>query len=257
MISGSAATPNDCGSQMEQEVLLTSQQVWFFRHNGFLRLPCRLDRDQVEYLKDRIYRHIRDGIPPLRADESGRVVRLSRFIDRDPAFLEIFSTPQITGSLEALLGPNIVLLGNRHNHATINRPGIGSHRLHRDVLQWSRTIISVMAFLDDSSYADGCTHVIPGSHLLPFVGTPNNGGCWMDEHQIFADLMDQAVAVPMTEGSLLAFDGVVFHGAGVNTRDSDRLAITLAYRSVDELSGLGEGDEVLVRGQYLYRGSQP
>jgi ectoine hydroxylase-related dioxygenase (phytanoyl-CoA dioxygenase family) len=78
----------------------------------------------------------------------------------------------------------------------------------------------------------------------------------MDEHNVFADLADQAIPVSMKEGSLLAFDGVVFHGTGANTSGSDRLAVTLAYRSVDELSEHKATEEVLVRGQYLYRGNR-
>jgi len=34
---------------------------------------------------------------------------------------------------------------------------------------------------------------------------PNNEGTWMDTHHAFTDLLDQAVAVPVPAGGMLAF----------------------------------------------------
>jgi hypothetical protein len=46
------------------------------------------------------------------------------------------------------LGPNIELVENRHNHLSIYRAP-GNDRLHRDVLQWSRSILTVLLYLSD------------------------------------------------------------------------------------------------------------
>jgi len=182
-------------------------------------------------------------------------VRISDLASRDPALLEEFSSPAIVDPLESLLGPNIDFIQNRHNHATVAVEPTYRSRLHRDILQWSRNIVSVIVYLDDCTETRAATRVIPGSHLVALVGTPNNGGTWMDEHDIYADLMAQCVPVPACAGDTLLLDGLVFHAGGLGSDKNPRRVITLAYTSVDEL--LQDGDlrsRVLVRGQRLYRG---
>ena len=53
------------------------------------------------------------------------------------------------------MGPNIELVENRHNHLSIYRAP-GNDRLHRDVLQWSRSILTVLLYLSDR--LDACRY---------------------------------------------------------------------------------------------------
>lgn len=113
----------------------------------------------------------------------------------------------------------------------------------------------MIIYLDDCSDLRAATRVIPGSHLLPLVGTPNNGGTWMEEHSIYTDLIDQSVPIPASAGDILLLDGLTFHAGGLATGDNPRRVIALAYASVDELlEGEGPRSRVLIRGQRLYRG---
>jgi phytanoyl-CoA hydroxylase len=168
----------------------------------------------------------------------------------------MLTSPLVLDPLGSLLGPNIELVLNRHNHLTVSAAQTSSARLHRDVLQWSRPIVTVIAYLEKSDESSGCTHIIPTSHLLPFVGTPNNGGTWMDDHHVFAELMSQALPVPMEAGGILAFDGLAFHAAG-HEAEKTRLAVSGAFHSVDELKAMSDPDvSVLVAGEQLYRGGR-
>ena len=131
---------------------LTSEQVHLFRHNGFLKLENRLPGEQVEKLKKTILRNFREEVQPVVRDREGRVVRISGVVDREPVFFETASSPLVLDPLESLLGPNIELIKNRHNHATLrlaseNRP----EGLHRDVRQWSRTIFTVIFYLQETN----------------------------------------------------------------------------------------------------------
>ena len=113
---------------------LAPQQVHLFRHKGFLKLKDRLPGEQVEELKKAIWRNVREEVQPVVRDREGRVVRISGVVDREPVFFETASSPLVLDPLESLLGPNIELIKNRHNHATLrlaseNRP----EGLHRDV----------------------------------------------------------------------------------------------------------------------------
>lgn len=231
---------------------LTREQVRLFRHNGFLKLPGRLAAGSVAALT----RAVRDGVrqerAPLVRDAQGRVVRLSDLWGRGPVFRDALTCPQVLDPLEALLGPNIELVTNRHNHAALHLAGDGSAYLHRDVLQWSRTIVTVLFYLEGTTVENGCTHVVPGTHLLPGLPSLAVG----DEAAVReADILGQAVPVPMPAGGLLALDGTLIHTAGPNTTAGTRLSLTAGYHSVDELSAVPNPKRVLVRGTSLYLGN--
>jgi|SRR5919205_261699 ectoine hydroxylase-related dioxygenase (phytanoyl-CoA dioxygenase family) len=235
---------------------LSQEEIGFFRQVGFLRLKQRLSTELVQQMREVIEAHSAAEIEPLRRDENNKIIRLDNVLDRDPIFRSVFTSETILQPLQSLLGPNIELVLNRHNHATFNRTRENKVRLHRDVLQWSRSVITVFVYLDAATEENGCTQVVPGSHFLPFVGTPNNGGTWMDEHSVFADLIDQCVPVPMPSGGILFLDSLVFHTAGHNSTEKPRCSVCCAYHSVDELSGVrADPKKILVCGEKLYRGN--
>jgi hypothetical protein len=157
--------------------------------------------------------------------------------------------------LGELLGPNVVLVLNRHNHLTLGRPCDVDHRFHRDVLQWSRSIVSAVVYLASFGEDAGSTAVVPGSHLLGHASRPNNGGTWLDEwHGLFGELQDQALIPAGQAGDVLLLDGLVFHAAWPG-RHPDRPALVLAFRSEDELSdSIDDTDQLLFMGQRLYKG---
>ena len=231
---------------------LSPMQVQFFRHNGFLRLPTGLSPERVGSLRGTVQRHIAEEIPPVVRDRQGRTVRLSRIWDRDPIFRETLTAPEVLDPLEDLLGPNIEFVRNRHNHATLRLAGEDGIYLHRDALQWSRTIATVVFYLEDATVENGCTVVLPGSHLLP--GGPDLR-LEKDELLQGAGLLRQALPVPMPAGGLLVIDSTVIHGAGENHTLGSRMSMTAGYHSADELLGVEDPRRVLVRGQRVYLGN--
>ena len=182
----------------------------------------------------------------------GRVVRISGVVDREPVFFETASSPLVLDPLESLLGPNIELIRNRHNHATLrlaseNRP----EGLHRDVRQWSRTIFTVIFYLQETTVENGCTLVVPGSHHFPGVS-----GRLYDEART-RNLLDQALPVPMPEGGMLVIDSMIMHGVGQNQTEGTRMSMTVGYHSVDEIADLENPHRMLVRGERPYDGNVP
>ena len=229
---------------------LTTEQVQLFRQNGYLKLGNRLDKTKVEQLKETIARDIDNEAEPVVRDQNGRVVRLSNVLDRDPKFLDTATSPLVLDPLESLLGPNIELIKNRHNHATL-RPASGNREegLHRDIKQWSRTIYTVIFYLEESTVENGATLVVPGSHHFPGV----NGRLY--EEKWVRQLLEQAVPVPMPEGGMLVTDSMIMHGVGQNMTDQTRMSMTMGYHSVDELSDVENPKRILVRGERPYGGN--
>lgn len=231
---------------------LTLEQVHFFRHSGFLKLPTALSPETVDELREAVWEDLREEREPVVRDRQGRVVRISDIWGRGGIFQKAMTCAEVLDPLESLLGPNIELLTNRHNHACLRLAADGTSYLHRDVLQWSRTIVTILFYLEETTLENGCTYVVPGSHLLPSATTLR---LEEDEALRRSGLLEQAVPIPMPAGGLVAIDSMVMHGAGPNHTDTSRMSLTVGYHSVDELAGMENPRRVPVRGKRLYMGN--
>lgn len=228
---------------------LTAQEIQLFRHNGFVKFPTRLPEDQVTALKEAALADIRNGVEPV-ARQGERIIRISDLWGRGGIFQQTITCDDILNPLEAIVGPNIEFCLNRHNHIYLrDRGSTASLEIHRDVKHWSRTIITVLVYLEETNLENGCTRILPGSHFLP------------DFLQLSGDnhlnqlMLDQLVPIPMPAGGLLAIDSMMLHSAGPNHTDGTRMSMTLGYHSVDELSLPENPKRVLVRGERIYGGN--
>ncbi|MFT5370034.1 MAG: hypothetical protein ACI8V2_005013, partial [Candidatus Latescibacterota bacterium] len=107
---------------------LTEEDLWYFKTNGFYRIPETLPEDLINRLNevtDQEIAHMRE--PIVWEDKTSQtpedVRRLSKILQRDEAYLEAGSHPIILDALEGILGPNIELLTNKHNHIMVRPPG--------------------------------------------------------------------------------------------------------------------------------------
>lgn len=57
----------------------------------------------------------------------------------------------------------------------------------------------------------------------------------LDEHPEYAAYERQEIPIPMREGEILLFDGLLFHTVGTNETDRTRMSVSFAFRSVDNL----------------------
>ena len=232
---------------------LTQPEIHHFRHNGYLKCPEILPSSTVNELKETILQDIADESAPVVHDKTGRITRISHILDRAPIFLQAATQAALLDALESLLGPQIELVKNRHNHATLNYRVPTSDTFHRDAVQWSRSLISVVLYLEETNTQNGCTQVVPGSHLLPGLDVLHK----VEKEQWVANsnLLSQAVPVPMPAGSALFIDGLIFHRIGPNKTADTRMSMTLGYHSADELTNLNDPKRILVRGTRNYRGN--
>jgi ectoine hydroxylase-related dioxygenase (phytanoyl-CoA dioxygenase family) len=229
---------------------LTPEQVLLFRHNGYHKLQNRLPEELVERLKTAIWTDIKNEVEPIVRNREGRVVRISNVMDRAPIFREAAASPLVLDPLESLLGPNIELVTNRHNHATLRTAAeTKADGLHRDVRQWSRTIFTVLFYLEETTVENGCTVVVPGTHHFPGHARSLYDTEWA------RNLMDQAVPVPMPAGGLLIIDSMVLHSTGENKTAGTRMSMTIGYHSADELMDMENPKRILVRGERQYAGN--
>lgn len=237
---------------------LNHEQTRFYRDQGYYRLTDVFDTKQTAEMRQFIQEEaVRDDGGSDLANPNKKLYGL---YDRNPALMhQVIGHQALIGVLQSLLGPNVVFVKNRHNHATINnRHGAPAEGMHRDILQPSRGLTTAAIYLQDSTVDNGATRVVPGSHNLPYVGVPqlDGGGTWMSEHEEYAGLEDQAVPVPMSEGDVLLFNGTLFHGVGYNPSGETRMSMTLGFRSADELEAFPDDTrQIIVSGQHIYRGN--
>ncbi|MFF2548748.1 phytanoyl-CoA dioxygenase family protein [Kitasatospora sp. NPDC058063] len=231
---------------------LTEQQARHFRDLGYLRLPDPgLPRDLLVEVAKTVRAHA--ALLPVGQ------AKIYRLYQHDRTLMHrLIAHPAILGPLTSLLGPNVVYVLNRHNQGSLNASGAHQVRLHRDILQPTRGLLTAIVYFEDATVETGCTWIVPGSHRAPYVGVPqpDGGGTWMDEHPELADLADQSVPVPVPAGGVLLFDGTLFHTVGANTGGTTRASAVLGYRSADELDARPDPDrQIVVAGAQLYRGN--
>lgn len=242
---------------------LTPEELFLFQHNGYLRVPAALDAELVAQLRATILHHAEQRIAPIVCEDpahpgqpqkgdipGARVLRLSKILDRDPLFFAAASAPRLVAALTQLLEPNVEVVLNRHNHATLRPPGAAQLEWHRDVANWSRPIVTAIFYLEDATVESGCTYVVPGSqHMLAYHGTLRGHG----RLESLGRLGQQALPILAAAGDVLLMHGLVLHSAGANRSGSSRMSMTLGYHAADELGALDEPDKRLVAGERILR----
>jgi phytanoyl-CoA hydroxylase len=229
---------------------LSTQQVSFFRDAGYLRLGGVID--------DELRRQLLARVLALQADDNHPERKIYGIFEHaSTLILTLLRRALLLDALVSLLGPNVVMVLNRHNTAAVNPPGVAP-RMHRDVLHWSRAVVTAIVYLEQATVDSGCTMIIPTSQRWPLVGVtqPHGGGTWMDEHDIFSDVGEQGVPVPMPAGGVLLLDSLAFHTIGPNASQQSRVSLTFGFHSADELDRHpDEKRQVIVAGSFIYRGN--
>ncbi|MDA0840309.1 MAG: phytanoyl-CoA dioxygenase family protein [Planctomycetota bacterium] len=234
---------------------MTDEDRWYFLHNGFYRVPTLLPEDLIKRLNLVTDEHVEQKIEPIVWEPSdlgeGVVRRLSKILERDPAYMEAATHPIILDALEGVLGPNIELISNKHNHIMV-RPGKSAVvPWHSGEEPWDVRLITALIYLQASTMENGCIRIVPGSHQRHFQHPRQ------PTYKSFHDspFFFRSVPMPMPRGGVLLFNDCCFHGADVNHTDQSRRSMTLAYQSHDVHDiRKDEPEKFLVRGERAYVG---
>ena len=233
------------------------EAVTLFMHTGYLCVHDAIPRSLLVELKAQVDALFAAPSEPYRVNGEGEICRIEGLLARHPVFADALRSDRLLAVLTQLLGPDIEVALHRHNHATLNRRGDVPFRLHRDVQQWSRPLLDVFIYLEDADVENGCTHIVPGSHLLPYAGSQSGGGAgnWADEHKEYRHLIGQELPVPMKEGDVLLVHASTFHSVGVNRTSRSRRSLVFACHSSDDLNSRSLVDRELLVGRRTFRGN--
>jgi len=152
----------------------------------------------------------------------GTASHVANLVTYDSKFFKCIDHPKVLPYLEAVMGKNLIL-GSLNSR--IVRPGDGNQGLHSDVpIQLHRPTMAPMMMntvwaLTEYTSENGATRVVPGSHNI-CMGEPPEG---------FKVLHEIQAVCPV--GSVIIFNGQLWHGGGENRSQSDRHALFGHYRA--------------------------
>ncbi|HZP81804.1 MAG TPA: phytanoyl-CoA dioxygenase family protein [Chthonomonadaceae bacterium] len=248
--------------------VLTSEQCERFYRDGYLKFGRVLDDAQVETLRAALDRVIAEelereddsGLPPEFAyghDRKGQAAasgpRQARAIHQfvnmwkvAPEYKAVLSNPKITGAIRQLMDDKPVRLW--HDQVISKPPGDNAHfSCHHDFYFWPLdrpTMITCWLALDDATPANGCMHVIPGSHrdprfqpvgcdlaaelhLAPKPLGPGEPGSLYQEVRTWGP--EKAVPVELKAGECMFHHCLNYHLTPQNTTDRQRRAFVMIY----------------------------
>ncbi len=191
------------------------------RAEGFAIIPGFLGEGRLE--------DVQKGLEPIfemtterDADKGGRysgiqTVHVHNLFAKTDAVDNIATDPVLLHVIEGVLGKQFQLSVGT---AMCPDPGCAPQGLHQDDGHYPLPrprppfIANTLIALDDFTEANGATRLVPGSHLSTDPVDP-------EARVVFAE---------MTAGSLLVFDGALWHAGGGNrTTDQRRRSINLNF----------------------------
>lgn len=184
--------------------------------------------------------HRDSGYTASAKSETGNQ-RVWNLLNKGDIFARLVVNETACALARHMLGQNITLFSATAN---IARRGGVAQRLHGDqVFAPSNTpyplIANTMWMLDEFTAENGATRVVPGTHTA---------GRWPGD-----DEQDDALMATGPAGTLMVWDGRLWHGAGANVTDTPRHGLIIAYGAAFLRSQ--ENHTVSVRADVIDRGS--
>jgi ectoine hydroxylase-related dioxygenase (phytanoyl-CoA dioxygenase family) len=187
--------------------------------DGFTIVERAIEPELVEALVealDRLEREL-DAKPALNAFEGHHTVRIYNLLRYGAPFDRVPVHPAVLPIIDGVLGDGCLI--SSLSSIAID-PGETAQPIHADdqVIPLDKPhrpiVCNSMWALTDFTAANGATRLVPASHRLD---DPEYGGAY------------ETVAAEMPKGSVLLWDGALWHGGGANVSDARRTGIAMNY----------------------------
>ena len=219
---------------------LSSEQIAFYRENGFLIIDNFLSAEELETWRhavteavaQRADRKLRDGRWRSTGsyDDNVFVQRINLWEDHE-GVRRLMLDVELGYMVAELAGIDGVRIW--HDQALIKQPWGNPTGWHLDNPFWSfssRDAISIWVALDDSTLENGCLYFLPGTHktaTFDKVEVTQNIGDLFKAYPAWAML--KSVPAVMKAGACSFHNGLIAHGAGANMTPGNRRAMSCAY----------------------------
>ncbi len=183
---------------------------------GYSVIPAMLEPSQRDRLKGELARALAEYRPgPTEQSRNDRYL-MHDLLCRDAMFGRLLEDERLQELLAPLLGASWIMYAFTSSSLPPQGTNYGN-RIHVDSPRWVPGYafnVGVMWALDDFTGDNGATQVLPGSHHSP--ATPSAE--FFDRH---------CVRLTCGAGSMIVFDGRLFHRAGENRTGTWRHALTM------------------------------
>ena len=213
-------------------MVLSTAQVEAYRRDGYIRAIDVIEEPQVS-----LYRRRFDDLEARVGKETAQVGLLDYHFEEEFIW-EIATHPTILDTIEALIGPNALLLATHF----FNKYGEGEKAeafvaWHQDVTFWGLEppmAITAWYAVDDSDAENGCMQVIPSTHVSGVLehGKAEQAGNLLSINQevhVTPEQAASAVDLPLRAGQVSIHDGTLIHGSLPNRSGRRRCGLTLRY----------------------------
>jgi ectoine hydroxylase-related dioxygenase (phytanoyl-CoA dioxygenase family) len=193
-------------------------EVETFERQGYVILPSLLSQAERAELCAALEPFERERPMGRSAFEGLRSRRVYSLAGKGAVFQRLLEHPRLTALLDQLLLPNWLLSTCQSIRLYA---GEAAQAWHTDDAFYliprprARLAVSTIWAIEDFTVENGATQVIPGSHL------------WAGEHP--DEREHEAVPAVMPAGSVIVFDGALWHRGGENRSQGTRLAISPQY----------------------------
>jgi ectoine hydroxylase-related dioxygenase (phytanoyl-CoA dioxygenase family) len=188
--------------------------------NGYTILEGAIDHAQVDAILQALDSLVEKlgTVPSKNLFEGHRTLRAYNLLAHGKRFEEIPVQPDVLSVVEGVLDAGCLV----SSLSSIDiRPDESAQMLHADdqLLPLEKPhvpiVCNTMWALTDFTEANGATRLVPGSHREP--GNPVYGEDYA------------TIAAEMPKGSVLIWNGSLWHGGGANQSDERRVGIAMNY----------------------------
>ena len=217
-----------------------TERVAEIEAQGYTIIPDFVQPKEIARIRHAFDTEVR--ITEMRAigTDTGKTLRAHNLLAKTRAVDYLFLDPRIRALIEGVLGPRVQI-----NVTTLFNilPGETKQFLHQDDGLWPikrphpHFVCNALIALDDFDLENGATHIVPYSHS------------WHDRP---VDQSIETLQVTMRAGTMLMWEGGLWHGGGANTsKDRERLGFfmshNVAYLRPQEIQLLSVPREVAVQ----------
>ncbi len=189
---------------------------------GYAVVPGLLDEAQVMRLRETlapIYDHTRRLYAEQGNTRGNQTIHVQNILAKTRAADEVATQPLLRAVIAGILGADFIL--NAGVVAMSPDPGCSPQGLHRDDGFYTLfprphmpLVVTAAVALDDFHQDNGSTRIISGSVLWPTSRAPAKA---------------EGIYPAMPAGSMLLWDGAVWHGGGGNSTSRPRRTVTVNY----------------------------
>jgi ectoine hydroxylase-related dioxygenase (phytanoyl-CoA dioxygenase family) len=209
---------------------MSPSDVQFFEDNGYLNGIPILDGAGATRIRAQF-----DELEAREGREHCQIGLQGRHLDV-PFIWEMSSHPKVLDAIEALMGPNILVLST---HFFCKYPASAGKFVawHQDVQYWGLEpayALTAWYAVDDSDVENGCMRVIPGTHrsgLHAHGKSARSGNLLSINQEVDPTTFDasQAVDLVLKAGEISIHHGHLIHGSNPNCSNRRRCGMTIRY----------------------------